>query len=125
MTVLRFILNLLITTALLFLFNAFDWITLSSNGDRVGFDDTTWTSFGSVLLIAFVMWLVTHVVGFLYGISVLLTAGLMLLAYPFFGWAVLQGVEHFMPGTLTLHGFWITVLCGWLLMFVRLSSSKN
>lgn len=122
----RFILNLIIATALLYLFNAFDWLTLSYHGNRVSFtSEPTLTIFGKVILIAVVMVLVGIVVGLLYGISVLLTAGLMLLAYPFIGWAILKGTEHFMPDTLTLHGFWITVLCGFLLMVVKIPSSSK
>jgi len=118
----RFILNLIITMALLLLFNAIGWLTLSHDGKQVAFDDLTWPILGSVLLIAVVMWLASIVVGLLYGVSVLLTFGLMLLAYPFIGWFILKATEHFMPDTLTLHGFWISVLCGWLLMVARFSS---
>lgn len=78
----RFILNLVIATALLLLFNAFGWLTLSHDGKQVEFDDLTWPIFGSVLLVAVVMWLAGIVVGLLYGVSVLLTFGLMLLPTP-------------------------------------------
>lgn len=116
----RLAFNLLITTGLLLAFNAMGWLTLNNDGSQVTFDNMTWPTFGSVLLIAVVMWLVGIVVGWLFIISIPFTLGLSLLAVPFIGWAVLTATEYFMPGTLSLHGFWVTTLCGFLLLVVKI-----
>lgn len=120
--IVRSVFNLLIVTGLLLLFNAFDWLTLNHDGARIAFSTMTWSIFGSVLLIGIVMWVVGIIVGLLYAISVVVSLGLMILAYPFIGWAVLEGTEHFLPSTLMLHGFWITALCGFLLLYIRIPS---
>lgn len=121
----RLILNLLITTGLLFLFNAFGWLTLSHNGNHVEFSQLDWPTFGSILLIAVIMWLASYGVAFIWALSTLATLGLSLLAAPFFGWFVLKAAEYFMPDTLVLHGFWISVLCGWLLVLIRIPAREN
>lgn len=121
----RLILNLLITTGLLFLFNAFGWLTLSHNGNHVELSQLDWPTFGSILLIAVVMWLAGIGVGLLYSLSLAVTLGLSLLALPFVGWFVLKATEYFMPDTLVLHGFWISVLCGWLLVLIRIPAREN
>lgn len=116
----RTLFNLLIATGLLLVLNAIGWLTLSHNGAQVEIGDLTWPAFGSVLLVAVILWLVSLLVGLLYVVGSCLTLGVLILAYPFAGWATLKLTEHFMPGSLSLHGFWITVLCGLLLMIVKI-----
>lgn len=121
----RLFFNLVITTLLLLVLNAFGWLTLTHNGVRVEFSSLTWPIFGTILILAVVLWLAEIVVSFLYVLSIAATLGLMLFALPFLGWAILKGAAHFMPGTLTLHGFWITMLCGWLLLLVKIPSTNE
>lgn len=121
----RLALNFLITVCLLLAFNAMDWLTLSHDGSLVEFGNMSWPVVGSVLLVAVVLWAVSAIVSLLYAFSVVFTLGLMLLAYPFIGWAILEVTEHFMPDKLATHGFWITFICGFLLMFVQIPSPSE
>lgn len=117
--------NLVIAAVLLLIFNAMDWLTISNHGSRVDLDHLTWPAFGSVMVIAVILWVVGFVIGLLWGISILLTLGLALFAFPFIGGLMLKLTASFMPGTLSLHGFWLTVLCGFLLLIVKIPSEKR
>ena len=121
----RFVLNLLIATGLLLAFNAFGWLTLTSDGANVDFGHMTWSVFGSVLLVAVVVWLSSIIVGLIFALVAIGTLGLGLLAAPFLGWFVLNTTAHFMPGSLSVHGFWITLLCGFLLLVVKIGSPSK
>lgn len=121
----RTLINLLIATGLLLIFNAFGWLTLSSGNKPIELDHLTWPMFGSVVLVAVILWLAGVLAGLLYGIASCLTLGLMLFAYPLVGWVALKLTAHFAPDSLALHGFWITVLCGFLLMIVKIHSPKS
>ena len=121
----RFIGNILITVGLLLAFNAFNWLTLSNNSTPVEFSDLTWPMFGKLVLIALVMVLVTIVAALVFAFGVAATFGVGVVLYPFLGWAILKGAEYFMPETLTLHGFWISVLCGWLLLIAKIPERSN
>ncbi len=115
----RIFINLLITAGLLLLLSAFGWLTLKNNGVAVDINHLTWPIFGSVVLVAFIVWAIGLLVHALYLILSCFTFGLMIFAYPFLGWATLELIAHFMPDTLVLNGFWITAFCGFLLMIVR------
>jgi len=117
--------NLLIATGLLLVLNAFGWLTLKHDNTPIDFNHLTWSSFGSIALVAVVLWLVGVLVALLYLMAGCFTLGLMFLAYPFLGWATLKLTAHFMPDTLALHGFWITALCGFILMVVKIHPPKK
>jgi len=121
----RTFINLLIAAGLLLVLNAFGWLTLSHDGAQIELNHLTWPTFGSVALVAIILWLVGILVGLLYVMASCLTLGLMIFAYPLLGWATLELTAHFMPDTLALHGFWITVLCGFLLMIVKIPLPKT
>lgn len=101
-------------------------LTLRSDGAPIGnVDQLTWPKVGSVVLVAVILWLVSLLVGLLYLMASCLTFGLLVLAYPLVGWLTLVLTAHFMPGSLALHGFWITLLCGFLLMIVKIHPPKR
>jgi hypothetical protein len=120
----RILVNLVIAAGLLLAFNFFEWLTLSSNGSPIDLHHLTGPTIGNILLVAVVLWLVGILMTWLYTVVGCLTIGVMFLAYPFIGWATLKLTAHFMPETLTLHGFWITTLCGLLLMIGRIHRKK-
>ena len=121
----RMLINLLITTGLLLVLNAFEWLTLSDHGTAVDIEHLTWPIVGNVVLVAVILWLMSIVVSVLYVVVGCLSLGIMFLAYPFIGWATLEVVAYFMPDTLTLYGFWITTLCGFLLMSAKIHPKKG
>ena len=121
----RLFINLFITTGLLLVINAFGWLTLDSDGTPIELNHLTWPSVGNVLLVAVILWLVGILIRGLYLMISCCTLGLMIFAYPFLGWAVLKLTAHFMPDTLMLRGFWITVLSGFLLMIVKIHAPKS
>jgi uncharacterized membrane protein YvlD (DUF360 family) len=120
----RILVNLVIAAGLLLAFNFFEWLALNSDGRPIDLHHLTGPAVGNVLLVAVVLWLVGICMNWLYKVVGCLTLGVMFLAYPFIGWATLKLTAHFMPETLTLHGFWITVLCGFLLMIVKIHRKK-
>lgn len=121
----RLFFNLLIATALMLAFNAMDWLSITSRGSRIELSHLTGPAIGSVMIIAVVLWLSSIIVGLSWGISTCLTFGLAFFAFPFIGGLILWLTAHFMPDTLDLHGFWLTVLCGWLLLVVKIPAKRR
>lgn len=118
---LRICANWVIATALLLLFNQFNWITVLQDGEHV--HTLSWSVIGSTMILAIVFALISWVVSLLYAISLLLIIPILLL--PLLGWAVLAATEYMLPSHLQLHGFWLTLLCGWLLMWIRFGGKST
>ena len=117
--------NLVITTCVLLVFHAIGGLTLLHDGKSIQLDDITWSVFGSIMLVVLVFWFAGIVTGIVYAFSVAFTFGLMILAYPFLGWAILKFTAYLMPGTLQAHGFLATLICGWLLLIIRKPSFRK
>ncbi len=85
----RFLLNIILTGVTLLVLNAFGWISLYSDGQPVSFDHLSWSVIGTLVLLALVIAVLSFIVHLAFGISVILTLGIALLAFPFIGWAIL------------------------------------
>ncbi|MEO5949657.1 MAG: hypothetical protein ABIP74_04595 [Candidatus Saccharimonas sp.] len=122
----RFLLNVVIKAFLLIVFNFFGWLTLTSNGEAV--NQLNWSTFGTAALIAILFAVVSFFVIWGWIILILLTKGiafLLVVVFPFFGWALLSLTAYFIPGAIQFHGFWLTALCGFLLMIVGVSRKSS
>ena len=52
-------------------------------------------------------------------------AALLIVLFPFLGYWLLELTSQFMPHSLQLGGFWMTLPCGFLLMVVGVKSRKS
>ncbi len=122
----RLVVNLAIKAVLLLVFNYFGWLHVLDRGQPVR--DWSWSAFMTALLIAVVFVVMNFVVMRVWVTSTILTLGLgliLLLALPFLGYFLLWIVSSLMPDMLQIGGFWITALCGLLLLVVAIPAPAS
>lgn len=113
----RFIINWLIKTALVLLFNYIGWLTLlDGHGHVVAELDAK--TIGSAALIAAVFSIMTFVL-------LILSFGLAALLMVFLGGAILAVTSMVASGYLMTNGFWLTVVAGFILLAAALPNKKS
>lgn len=122
----RFIINLVIKALLLLGFNALGWLTLMDNGTAT--QGLSWATFGNAIIIAVVFAIISLLVMSAWVALTVVTGGiasLLVILLPFLGYWLLQLTQAFLPGGLQTHGFWITALCGFLLLIDLTASNSD
>lgn len=117
----RLLINCFIATCILFFFNALGWLSISHDGHKIDITHLTWPAFGKVVLIAVIVGLLNLAIGVLLALllpDACVLIGVILLVFPFIGWATLMLIAC-IPGMLTLNGFWVTLLCGTVLLIAK------
>lgn len=119
------LIKLVINVVLLFAFNAFGWLELLHDGSPITIDKLSGPIIVSVVIVAVILWIASIVAFGTYVLLSTMTLGIGLLLFPLITWFALIITAHFMPGSLVLHGFWMTLLCGVIIGIAHVAVSQD